>query len=105
MSKPLLSSTPLFYCFGFHALCCQNCPEPHSAEGSLVLVHLHRIDHAHTKARHLSRARSKWNAMDILGGYSLHQLIVDGAEFDAFYYDAKTLGALQLIPKDIQSAL
>ena len=90
--KPILTSKPLAYCYGFHALCCSSdCPTA-VEDLALLLIHLHRVDYNMTRRRHQQRAKQKWNASDLAKGYSKHQLAVDGQEFDDFYYRHSTLG-------------
>ena len=84
------------YCYGFHALCCGNCPTP-VEDLALLLIHLHRVDYNMTRRRHQQRAKQKWNASDLAKGYSKHQLAVDGQEFDDFYYRHSTLGVGSVI--------
>lgn len=88
--KPVMLSTTVAFCFGFHALCCGNCPVP-VTDPRLLLVHLHRLDYNFTKARHQRRAKDKWNPKDVERGYSAHQLVVEGQAFDDFYYHCATL--------------
>lgn len=58
-SKPLLSSRPLNWCWGFHA--CEEVPLPyHKRDPNLLLVHLHKADWTACLDRNLDNADRPW---------------------------------------------
>jgi hypothetical protein len=128
--KPILASRPVRYCFGFHKICCRDRESSQHSENEflvdeqidssstsdecqkvsiadrpeLLLVHLHRVDYNYTRLRHSIRAKQRWNPIDLARGYSSHQLIVDGQEFDDFYYNHSTLRQAEAIGDFLKGA-
>jgi hypothetical protein len=102
-SKRLLSRIPLRWSYGFHQE--YNAPDD-PPDPELLLVHLHRVDHDTTLARHQAAAARDWNEVDIVNGYGMQNRIVDPSEFEEWFYRGADLDAPpELIPEHIRSLL
>ncbi|MGC2373238.1 MAG: glycosyltransferase family 2 protein [Solirubrobacteraceae bacterium] len=102
-SKRLLSRIPLRWSDGFHNE--YNAPDD-PPDPELLLIHLHRVDHDMSLARHQAAVARDWNEADIVNGYGVQNRIVDPREFEDWFYRGADLDAPpELIPEHIRSAL
>jgi hypothetical protein len=102
-SKRLLSRIPLRWSNGFHQE--YNAPDD-PPDPELLLVHLHRIDHDTTLARHRAAIARQWSEFDLANGYGAQNRIAESDEFEDWFYRGADLDApRELIPEYIRSVL
>jgi hypothetical protein len=102
-SKRLLSTIPLRWSYGFHEE--YNAPDD-PPDPELLLVHLHRIDHDTTLARHQAAIAGDWSEFDLANGYGAQNRITELGEFEEWFYRGADLDApRELIPAHIRSLL
>lgn len=81
--KPALATRPTVWEPGFHALT----EGEANLDPDLRLIHLHRMDYAICRERHRHRRAREWNERDVTYGWANHNLIVEGEEFDRWFYE------------------
>ncbi len=102
-SKRLLSTIPLRWSCGFHQE--HNAPDD-PPDPELLLVHLHRIDHDTTLARHRAAVARDWSKFDLANGYGAQNRIAETGEFEEWFYRGADLDSpRELIPEHIRSLL
>jgi hypothetical protein len=82
--KPLITSVPLDYEYGYH-----RCKQPVFQDQSLRLIHLHRMNYNEALKRHQIRARWKWDAEAIAKGHSIQNQISEESKFKEWFYNDK----------------
>lgn len=94
-SKPALSSQPTQWVPGFH----QRVDGRFNPDPDLRLIHLHRLDFEICRQRHSARSAMSRNQLDIDAGWSAHNLITEGEEFERWFYaDSSSIG-VDLVPE------
>jgi hypothetical protein len=70
----------------------------------LRMIHLHRMDHDLCLERHRMRARKAWAADDQEGSLALHNQIVEGAEFERWFYEDSCFEAVEINLEEIPAS-
>lgn len=82
-NKPALVSQPLERAPGLH----RRADGQYAIDPDLRMIHLHRMDYEICLERHRTRTRRRWARHDARRGWALHNLIVDDAEFEQWFYE------------------
>ena len=94
-SKRLLGRVPLAWNVGLH----QEFNVPSAApDPDLLLIHLHRVDYESCLERHRSNASRDWPEDDLAFNLSWHQRVVEGDEFDDWFYRGDDLEGNARVP-------
>jgi hypothetical protein len=80
--KPSLATVPTPWEIGFHAREDRRL----NLDPDLHLIHLHRLDHELSRARHRRSSEWSWASRDLEGGWGRHNRIAGDEEFDEWYY-------------------
>jgi hypothetical protein len=81
--KPAVATAPSSWGLGFHG----RKDGKLNLDPDLRLIHLHRIDHDLCRERHQRWVDRPWAKGDLDAGWGIHNLIVDGDEFEHWYYN------------------
>jgi hypothetical protein len=82
-NKPALATQPLRWQPGFH----RALDAPMRLDPDLYLIHLHRLDYAVCQTRHRGWASRSWEQQDLEKGWSTHNLMVEGTQFERWFYE------------------
>ena len=95
--KPLLAREPMHWHGGMH-----HRTDGRTAEdGTLHLLHLHRMDYELCLARHVQRVSVPWNPRDRDNGWGYQNRIVEPAAFARWFYEDSGCGGYPVAPKAI----
>ena len=82
--KPALATEALGWEPGLHARAGRSGLQ---IDPDLVLIHLHRMDYETCRERHRAWRAREWNRHDLAAGWATHNLLVEGSEFDRWFYE------------------
>jgi len=93
--KPVLSSGPMRWVPGFH----QRADGRFNPDPDFRLIHLHRVDLELCRLRHRMRSDMNWKQIDLDEGWSAHNLITEGVDFERWFYtDSSSIG-VDMVPE------
>jgi Glycosyl transferase family 2 len=97
-SKPAVAAVPMDWRVGFHVRA-----DHHTLiDPDLRLIHLHRMDYELCLERHRTRVRREWAAEDQAFSWARHNLIVDPAAFENWFYKESAWEGLPPKPEEIR---
>ena len=81
-SKPAVATVPMEWRAGFH----KRGDEQVRFDPDLWLIHLHRMDYEICAERHRTRRRKGWAPEDERRSWAVHNRLVEGPAFEAWFY-------------------
>lgn len=91
--KPALAMQPLRWQPGFH----RAVDVPMRLDPDLYLIHLHRLDYDICQARHRRWAERTWEQLDLERGWGTHNRVVEGKEFETWFYEDTNFPWIKLV--------
>jgi hypothetical protein len=96
-NKAALATVPQHWSPGFHG----RTDGKYNLDPDLRMIHLHRMDYEVCRERHRTRSRRRWAWRDAWRGWAAHNRIVDGQEFERWFYEDAYFERFEIKPERI----